>query len=135
MDMTYCREVAETIFNQLFFSIDKWVFFSWGMRVKACTYFNGMPTLKMLVSGAVHKGWVYISLDEGSDSYEVRLLDNEEKNILQVHSDIFCDEVGALVDSLVERPNDISDEEYNAIASADTQAKLAEEMAIFNGEV
>lgn len=134
MDMMYCKEVAEVIFKQLFISIDKWVFFSWGMRVQSCAYYNGMPTLQMLVSGAVHKGWVFISLNEGTDSYEVRLLDNDKKSVLQTHTDIFCDNLGSFVDSLVERPSNLSDDEYKELADADTQAKLAEEMAIFNGD-
>ena len=76
-----CYEIAKTINEQLFWSIDKWTYFSWGVSKKVFTFYNDMPSLMMRVSGAIHKGWVVISLNEGSDTYEVRLLNvrKEEK--------------------------------------------------------
>lgn len=123
-DRERCYQVAKTINEQLFWSIDKWTYFSWGVSAKMITFWEEMPSLMMKVSGAVHKGWVVISLNEGADAYEVRLLNNKKEEKAK-YEDIYCDQLGSFIDSLVERPSGISDQEYAKIAMADTEKKMA----------
>lgn len=76
------------------------------------------------VSGAIHKGWVYISLNEGKDLYEVRTL-NVRKNVKDTVIDCYDDNIGLIIDGLVERPENLTDVQYAKIANADTRRKLA----------
>ena len=87
-----------------------------------------MPTLMLKVSGVVHKGWVYISLNEGKDLYEVRLL-NSDREVVDMVDEVYFDNLGSLVDSMIERPIGMSDEEYEELAVADSMAKAATEYA------
>ena len=41
------------------------------------------------------------------------------------YDDIYCDQLGSFIDSLIERPSGISDQEYAKIAMADTEKKMA----------
>lgn len=119
-----CYEIAKTINEQLFWSIDHITYFSWGVSKKVFTFYNEMPSLMLRVSGAIYKGWVVVSLNEGLDTYEVRLLD-VSKNEKAVYEDVYCDELGSFIDSLIERPAGMSDEQYHKIAMEDSEMKLA----------
>lgn len=116
--------VAKTINEQLSWSIDKWVYFSWGVRKKVAMVYNNMPTLALRVSGAIHKGWVYISLDEGSDTYEIALLNVAQDKVKKVVKDVYCENVGSIVDGLIERAPEMSAEEYKKKAFADSEKKM-----------
>lgn len=124
MDKEYVMSVAKTIQSQLFWSIDKWVFFSWGVRVKQAMVYEGMATLALRVSGAVHKGWVYISLNEGKDCYEVRLLNVARTKVKRTLDEVYCDNLGEIIDSLVERKAEWSDEQYKQKAMRDSARKM-----------
>lgn len=100
------------------------VFWSWGVSKKHFTEYNGMATLMLRVTGLYHKGWVYVSLNEGSDYYEVRLMNCQHKQKGEAHTDIFCEDLGNLIDRLVERGT-TSDEEYHKKAMADSERKMA----------
>lgn len=115
--------VANETLRQLFWSIDGTVYWSWGVSKKVATKYKGMPTLAMNVSGALHKGWVYISLNEGRDVYEVFLFNKQMEEIKAV-KDVYCDNLGSVIDGLIERAPEMSDEEYKAIAFADSEMKL-----------
>lgn len=119
-----CYEVAKTINEQLFWSIDKVVYWCWGVSKKVFTFYNDMPSLMMKVSGAIHKGWVVVSLNEGSDTYEVRLL-NDKKEEKAKYDDIYCDQLGSFIDGLIERSPSMTDEEYGKVAMADSEKKMA----------
>lgn len=119
-----CFQIAKTINEQLFWSIDRTVYWSWGVSKKMFTFYNEMPSLMLRVSGAIHKGWVVVSLNEGSDTYEVRLL-NVKKEVKAVYTDVYCDELGSFIDDKVERPVHLSDEEYDKIAMEDSRLKMA----------
>lgn len=123
-DQARCYEVAKTINEQLFWSIDMPTYFSWGVSKKMFTFWNDMPSLMLRVSGAIHKGWVVVSLNEGADTYEVRLLNvrQEEK---AVYTDIYADQVGSFIDDKIERPVGMSYEEYREIAMKDSEKKMA----------
>lgn len=118
-----CYQVAKTISNQLFWSIDIPTYWSWGVSSKVYTFYNGMPSLKMRVSGLVHKGWVVVSLNEGRDTYDVRLLDvkNEEK---AVYEDIYADCLGKFLDDKIEKPVSMSEEQYAKLAEIDSKIKM-----------
>lgn len=101
------------------------VFLSWGVSKMHYTEYEGMPTLMLRVSGVYHKGWVYVSLNEGVDYYEVRLMDvhKQMKKGTEPHTNIFCEDLGGLIDRLVERGT-TSEEEYSRLADADSRRKL-----------
>ena len=82
-----------------------------------------MPCLVLDVSGLVHKGRVIVAYNEGADTYEVCLKDKNGNRIGEWHDDVYCDEVGSLVDSLVERPLDMSQEDYETLSSIDSIIK------------
>lgn len=123
-DQARCYEVAKTINEQLLWSIDMPTYFSWGVSKKMFTFWNDMPSLMLRVSGAIHKGWVVVSLNEGADTYEVRLLNvrQEEK---AVYTDIYADQVGSFIDDKIERPVGMSYKEYHEIAMKDSEKKMA----------
>ena len=124
MDKDYVMSVAKTIQEQLFWSIDKWTYFSWGVSRKVAMVYNDMPTLAIRVSGLRHKGWVFISLNEGMDCYEVRLLNVAQNKVKKTLEEVYCDNLGEVVDGLVERDPGLSDEQYSKRAMADSARKM-----------
>ena len=119
-----CYDVAKTINEQLFWSINKCTYFSWGVSEKRVTFHKEMPSLMMKVSGAIHKGWVVISLNEGADVYEVRLLNNKMDEVA-VYDEVYCDVLGSFIDGKIERPVGMTDEQYHKIAMEDSSKKMA----------
>ncbi len=115
--------IAETINQQIGFTANIIVQLTWGVSKRLATIYKGMATLKLRVSGAIHKGWVYISLNQGTDTYEITLTD-VHGNIKKELTDIYFDQLGTLIDSLVERPSDKTDDEYAKIAMADSKKKM-----------
>lgn len=104
-----------TIQRQLMWNVDIATFFSWGVNKMKILLFRDMPTLGINVSGLQHKGWVYISLNEGLDLYEITLLTSNYK-ILKTIEEVYCDQLAQIVDELVERSPGMTDAEYaNAI--------------------
>ena len=124
MDKEYVMSVANTILKQLFWSIDKWTYLSWGVSKRVAMVCNDMPTLALRVSGLVHKGWVYISLNEGSDTYEVRLLNVGQDKVKTVLEDIYCDNLGTVIGSLIEKPIGMDDKTYRHKALKDSERKI-----------
>lgn len=115
--------IAETINQQIGLTANIIVQLTWGVSKRLATIYKGMATLKLRVSGAIHKGWVYISLNQGTDTYEITLTD-VHGNIKNELTDIYFDQLGTLIDSLVERPANMTDNEYAKIAMADSKKKL-----------
>ena len=119
-------EVAKTAWLQIVASAESmWAVMSWGVSKKQYTEYNGMPALCLRVSGLKHKGWVYVCLDEGADTYEIHLLDTSRrpKAGTKPIQDVYFDQLGNLIDSLVER-GDYSEEEYRQKALRDSAAKF-----------
>ena len=60
--------------------------------------------LKFKVTGLKFRGYVYVKYDEGSDLYIVQLatVRKQEWKVKLEVKDIFCDELGTTIDSLVE---------------------------------
>lgn len=119
-----CRNIAQEAHAQLFCSITKDEYFSWGVSHRGYGFYNQMPTLMLKVSGLMHKGWVYISLNEGRDTYEIRLLNDNKNIVTRTLEDVYFDQLGTLVDSMVERPAGMSNEEYYQKAMEDSKAKM-----------
>ena len=104
-----------TIQRQLMWNVDIAIFFSWGVNKMKILLFRDMPTLGINVSGLLHKGWVYISLNEGMDLYEITLLTSNYK-VIKTIDEVYCDQLAQIVDELVERSPGMTDLEYaNAI--------------------
>lgn len=114
-DLDWIKQVGITIAEQLFWSIDMNVFYSWGVSRKVITTYEGMPTLALRVNGELHKGWVNISLNVGSDTYEVRLMSKDNKSVKKLVDGIYCDNLGIIIDELVECPAGITKEEYKKL--------------------
>ena len=123
MDIEYVKQVATTAWQQLFWSVTMPVVLSWGVSKKCCTTYNEMPTLMLKVSALVHKGWVYISLNEGKDVYEVRLM-NTKNECIKTIDEVYCDQLGETIDQLIEKPASMTEEEYSQKAMADSNAKM-----------
>lgn len=121
-EIRHCQQVANEAFKQLFWSISKPIYWSWGVSRIQMTHYKEMPTLMLRVSGMVHKGWVLVSFDEASDTYVITLM-NIKKEVKQTLSDIYCDTLGKTIDELVERPADMSDGTYRKKALQDSQRK------------
>lgn len=122
-DYARCKAIANEIFRQIIANVGKWVYFSWGVSKMHYGFYNDMPTLMMRVSGVIHKGWVYISLDEGRDVYVVTLLNVPRKKVKGQRDEVYCDEIGNVIDSMVERDPELSDELYKRKAMADSRRK------------
>ena len=123
MNEEYVKEIANTAWQQLFWSVQMPVVMSWGVSKKCYTTYQGMPTLMLRVSALIHKGWVYVSLNEGTDTYEVRLMDTKHKCKKTVE-DVYCDNLGCIIDELIEKPSTMTDEEYHEKAMADSNKKM-----------
>lgn len=123
MDIEYVKQVATTAWQQLFWSVTMPVVLSWGVSKKCCTTYNEMPTLMLKVSALVHKGWVYISLNEGKDVYEVRLM-NTKNECIKTIDEVYCDQLGETIDQLIEKPSSMTEEEYSQKAMTDSNAKM-----------
>ena len=117
-------QVANEINRQIRCGVTADVVMSWGVYKRIATIYNDMATLALRVSGVLHKGWVYVSLDEGRDVYIVTLLSADKKKVVSVHDEVYCEDLGGLIDSLVERKTEWTDEEYKKLALADSERKL-----------
>lgn len=112
MEEKCIAQIAEMINNQIKTGISILIYHSWSITGKVVTVYKNMPTLGLLVNGLLHKGWVYISLDEGRDCYIVTLLSKNVADIIKVCDEVYCEELGFVIDSLVERKEEWTDEEY-----------------------
>ena len=121
----YARAIARTILDQICSSaiehfgreiggsgMPLWfgVIASWGvynnatgeMRTRVLRW-RDMPAVAIHVDGFEHTGWVIISLDEGSDTYELELADEQmfARNDSRV-TDVYCTELAERIDTAVE---------------------------------
>ena len=115
--------IAQVAFKQIFASVDKWTYFSWGVSKKCSTTYRDMPALALRVSGLVHKGWVFVCLNEASDLYEIYFatVRGAEKRAVK---GIYCDELGQILDELIEKPSNMANEAYKAKAMSDSARKI-----------
>lgn len=109
---SYLIEVADTIREQIIAGVGINVYWSWGVSNVGAAYFKGEPSLLLAVNGLLHKGLVVITLDD-SDTYSIRLFDSQGKEV-SCTTDVYCEEIGSLLDSLVERKAEWTEQEYSA---------------------
>lgn len=124
----YCQDVAQVAYNQLLMSVEPNVVWSWGVSQKSYTFFKEMPTLMLKVQGFLHKGWVFVSLNEACDTYEVRLFDNMMSNCKAEYTDVYCCDLGKFLDSIIEKPLDMSDEDYAELVTKTYSTEDEEDM-------
>lgn len=74
MEQEFVLKIANEINRQIRCGVTTDVVMSWGICKRMAMVYDGMATLALQVSGVLHKGWVYISLDEGRDCYIITLL-------------------------------------------------------------
>lgn len=116
--------IANEIIRQICCGVTLDVVMSWGVSKRIATVYKDMATLALRVSGVLHDGWVYVSLDEGRDVYIVTLLSADKSKVVQVRDEVYCEELGSVIDNLVERKTEWTDEEYRKLAMADNERKL-----------
>ena len=124
MDKEFIMATAKTIEQQILWSINKFEYLSWGISKKVAIEYEGMATLALRVSGAVHKGWAFISLNEGKDCYEVRLLNVARTKVKHTLEEVYCDNLGTVLDSLIERKTEWTDEQYKNKGARDSAKKM-----------
>lgn len=107
---SYSTEIAKTIINQIDFT----TMCSWGVSALYSCKANGMSSLLLFVNGFVHKGDVLVALNEVTDTYEVFILDSD-KYIKEHRTDVYCDMLTNVLDELIERKPEWSDEKYKQI--------------------
>lgn len=120
MENSFILTVANEICRQIRCGVTADVVMSWGVSKRIATVYNDMATLALRVSGVLHKGWVYVSLDEGRDCYIITLLSADKKKVVSVRDEIYCEELGSVIDNLVERKEEWTDDEYRKLAMADS---------------
>ena len=120
--------VANLIIKQLTDTTDVNVLMSWGVRGHGAGYVRGrdgieMPCLILDVSGLIHTVRVVVALNEGDDVYEVALYDVRGNRVGDWIDDVTCDILGSLLDSLIERPKGMTDEDYKNLSEIDSFIK------------
>lgn len=128
MEQDFVLKIGNEIYRQIRCGVTMDVIMSWGVSKRIATVYNDMATLALRVSGVLHKGWVNVSLDEGRDVYIVTLLSADKKKVISVHDEVYCEDLGGLIDSLVERKTEWTDEEYKKLAMADSEQKILSEV-------
>lgn len=80
---------------------------SWGLKDPIPCYSESlsMPGLQIHVQGFKYTGNVQILLNQGSDTFEVRLTDNSG-DILSTTKDVYLSDLVSVIDNLVEKTED-----------------------------
>lgn len=116
----YTKAAASEAYRQILQSValehgeSAWsVISSWGVSKKAFLRWRDMPALALRVQGFAHTGWIIISLNEGMDVYEAELADDDffAKEGSR-REEVYCEELGAVIDEMVETGG-LSKEEYD----------------------
>ena len=120
----YVNEVAKTINAQINATVEnRFVIWSWGVSRRFATIYNNMPALGLRVSGLLHKGFVYICLNEGRDVYEIYCV-NMRGKVTKVNNEVYCDNLGFVLDGMIEKDHSLSNEAYRAKALKDSAKKM-----------
>lgn len=109
IDKKHILNVAEEIRRQLVGLTAPNVLMSWGISQLAATVIDTMPALRLKVNGRLHKGEVFIALNEGVDYYEIYLADKNGRR--KIAYDIDFTQLGDVIDTAIESGTD--KEEYN----------------------
>jgi hypothetical protein len=106
------RRIATTILTQIKAN-PQHLSDSWAMQNHTATYYAGAPALCFDVNALQHTGRVIVSLDEGRDLYDIRTL-SDKGDTIEERRGIFCDDLATVIDTMVERPEGMTDAEYIA---------------------
>lgn len=125
-------EIAKTIQKQILANVGQSVVWSWGADAwsVAILKHNGMDcsTLTFKVRGFLHKGRVRIIYLPVPDTYTVQLLKGmqpqQTETIITELTEVYCDEIGTVIDELVETKNDKSEEYKNKVQEFLKNTKL-----------
>lgn len=109
-DRSEILSIAKTTMMQLLEVTPPDVFLSWGADRFRAVWSHSQPTLAFSVRGLVFTGTVEIGLDEGADLYDIRMC-RDGADVGTVEG-VYFDQLGDVVDSLVEKPADEPDEAY-----------------------
>ncbi len=124
MKQEFLMKIANEINRQIRCGVSMNVQMSWGVSKRIATIYENRATLALRVSGILHNGWVYISLDEGRDCYIITLLSSGKKKVISVHDEVYCEELGSVIDNLVEHKKEWTDKQYKSLALADSEQKM-----------
>lgn len=117
-----CKEMLSQIINGIGIN----AYHSWGVRNEiVCFSPAGDVTLLLHVGGLLHTGAVLVTYQEGPDTYEVVLKNEDYEETFRL-AGVYCDQLGQLLDSLIDRNPDWTDDEYRALALADSDRKINE---------
>ena len=116
MDNSFTIRVATTIWQQLKDFTDFSVLWSWGIHKVRPVALGSQSGLAFDVNGFQYKGTVIIKLDEGADLYDICLVQDGKLTI--VRSEVYFDELGSIIDDIVERRQGMSDEEYGQMVES-----------------
>lgn len=127
-ESSYLLQVAQVAMSQIITGVGENVVASWGLRGYGCGEVVGrdgyvLPCLVLKVSSLIHTGLVVVALNDSADVYEVQLKDENGHDASEWHTDVYCDQLGSLIDSLVERPVGMTDEDYEELSSLDSFIK------------
>lgn len=117
------NNIVANIHNQLMATAPNDMRYSWGAHSYQAILYHDMATLCFRVSGSLHKGWVLICYNEGSDLYDIYCLSTKH-HVKKVNTGVYCDTLGQVIDNLVERPIGESDEAYRQRVMRDTLKKM-----------
>lgn len=112
MEQDFVLRITNEINRQIYCGVEINVVMSWGVSRRTATVYNDMATLALRVNAILHKGWVYVSLDEGRDCYIITLLSNDRKTVVGVRDEVYCEELGSVIDNLIERKEEWTDDDY-----------------------
>lgn len=115
-------QIINTIRQQIRDTAPATTLMSWGVSKMIATIHKDMPTLGLRVSGLLHKGWVYICYDYGTDTYIIYLYSVRGKLKKEI-TDVYCDELAEVIDTNIERGT-MTDEQYHKRAFADSARKM-----------
>lgn len=81
------------------------VVFSWGGSQPVAILFRKMKALRFHVNGFLHRGFIVVALNEGTDLFEVYKLD-ENRNVLPgEETEVYFDTLVDTIDRMVETSN------------------------------
>lgn len=113
------RRIATTILNQIT-AAPAYIWQSWAMQHPAAIVWEGRAGLIFRVNGLQHRGRVIVTLDEGRDLYDVATLQEIDGETVtnKQQKGVFCDDLAHVIDTMVERPEGMTAEEYTAALRA-----------------
>lgn len=116
-DYQYAKEIAQTIWGQIMDGVGFWVVGSWGVSRRTYGYFTEgeyeQPALYMNVNGYEFTGTVAVVYNIGRDVYEIYTQAKGTYTWECANDMVFCEELGAVLDGIIEHPSNMTDDEYN----------------------